>query len=84
LDRDGGRAAIAGAIRLTVLAAKKDPENFDGLALRCIVRMVEERELSIDKAIWALQRFQDCREGVDGETGLLKLAHMGVGSSTVE
>ena len=62
------------AIRLTVLAVEKDPDAYDALALRCLVRLIEERELSINRAIWALQRFQDCREGVDGLTGLLNLA----------
>ena len=73
LARELPHVDLADAIRLTCLAASKDPDRFGGMALRCLVRLIEERELTINRAIWALQRFQDCREGVDGETGLLKL-----------
>jgi hypothetical protein len=65
---------IADAIRLTVLAAQNDPKAFEPMARRCLARLIEERQLSVDQAIWAAQRFQDVREGTDGETGLLRLA----------
>ncbi len=71
------RVDLADAIRLTVLAAAKDPDHFDALALRCLVRFIEERGLTIDRAVWVLQRFREAREGFDGETGLLNLVRQG-------
>ena len=66
---------LADAIRLTVLAVEKDPDQFDALAQRCVVRLIEERRLNLNEVLWALQRFQDAREGRDGETGLIALLH---------
>lgn len=71
---------LADAIRLTILAIDKDPDHYDALALRCLVRFIEERSLTIDRAVWVLQRFREAREGFDGETGLLKLARQGPNS----
>ena len=68
------RVELSDAIRLTALAAAKDPERFDALAVRVLSRLLEERRLSLDDALWACQRLRDCREGVDGATGLLQLA----------
>jgi hypothetical protein len=45
------------AIRLTCLAASKDPDRFDGLAVRAITRQIEGRRLSLNDVIWAAQRF---------------------------
>jgi hypothetical protein len=73
IARDLPHVDLADAIRLTILAVDKDPDHFDALALRCLVRFIEERGLTIDRAIWALQRFRDAREGIDGETGLQNL-----------
>jgi hypothetical protein len=73
LARDLPHVDLSDAIRLTILAADKDPDRYDALALRCLVRLIEERGLSIDRAIWVLQRFREAREGFDGETGLLNL-----------
>jgi hypothetical protein len=67
------RVDLADAIRLTCLAAEKAPDDFDALALRCLVRLIEERGLTIDRAVWVLQRFREAREGFEGETGLLNL-----------
>jgi hypothetical protein len=64
---------LADATRLTCLAASKDPERFDALAVRVIARLIEERRLELNDVLWACRRLQDCREGVDGETGLLSL-----------
>jgi hypothetical protein len=62
------------AIRLTVLAAERDPERFDTLAQRCIVRLIEERRLTLNDVLWVVQRLQDARQGFDdAETGLMNL-----------
>jgi hypothetical protein len=67
------RVDLRDAIRLTLLAADRDNDHFDALALRCLVRLIEERYLTLNDVLWAVQRFQDVREGLDGETGLLNL-----------
>ena len=72
LARELPHATLADAIRLTCLAASKDPERFDALAIRCLVRLAEERGLTIDRAVWCFSA-SDAREGVDGEAGHLKL-----------
>jgi hypothetical protein len=64
---------LAAAVALTALAAEKGDPRFEPMALRVIVRLIEERRLTLNDALWAAQRLQDCREGVDGETGLLNL-----------
>lgn len=64
---------LADAIRLTCLAAEKDPARFEALTLRCLSRLLEERRISLNDLLFAGRRFQDAREGVDGETGLLNL-----------
>jgi hypothetical protein len=74
LARDLPHVDLADAIRLTALAAEKDPERFDALAVRCIARLIEERHLKLNDVLWACQQLQDCREGRDGETGLINLA----------
>jgi hypothetical protein len=68
------RVDLADAIRLTALTGEKDSDRFDALAVRVLARLLDERRLSLDDALWACQRLRDCREGVDGETGLLSLA----------
>jgi hypothetical protein len=68
------RVDLADAIRLTALTAEKDSDRFDALAVRALARLLDERRLSLDDALWACQRLRDCREGVDGGTGLLSLA----------
>jgi hypothetical protein len=73
LARELPHVALADAIRLTCLAASKDSKRFDALAVRVVARLIEERRLSLNDVIWACRRLQDCREGVDGETGLLNL-----------
>ncbi len=83
LARELPHVDLADAIRLACLAATKDPDRFDAMALRCLVRLAEERGLLINEAIWALQRFQDAREGVDGETGLMKLAKSKPGDTRI-
>ena len=65
--------SLSDAVRLTILAAKSDPERFDALAQRCIVCLIEERRLTLSDVLRAAQRFQDAREGGDGETGLIAL-----------
>jgi hypothetical protein len=74
IARDLPHVDLSDAIRLTILAIDNDPNRYDALALRCLVRLIDERGLTIDRAIWVLQRFREAREGFDGETGLLKLA----------
>lgn len=62
------------AIRLTLLAADRDPERFDAMAQRCVVRLIEERRLTLDDIAWIAQGFQDARQGFDdAETGLMLL-----------
>jgi hypothetical protein len=73
IARDLPHVDLSDAIRLTILAVDKDPERYDALALRCLVRLIEEGGLTIDRAAWVLQRFREAREGADGETGLLNL-----------
>jgi hypothetical protein len=67
------RVDLSDAVRLTILAAAKDPERFDALAQRCLVRLIEERQVTLNDVLWVAQRFQDLREGTGGETGLMNL-----------
>lgn len=73
IAKDLPRVDLSDAVRLTILAADKDSERFDALAQRCLVRLIEERQVTLNEVLWVAQRFQDVREGTDGETGLMNL-----------
>jgi hypothetical protein len=64
---------LADALQLTLLAAQKDRRRFDAMAQRWIVRLIEERRVTLHDVEWATQRFQDQTEGSDGRTGLVNL-----------
>ena len=54
---------LADAVALTALAAKKGDRRFEPMAMRLIVRFIEARKVTtVNRAIWTLQRLQDCRE----------------------
>lgn len=43
IARDLPHVDLSDAIRLTILSVDKDPDHFDALALRCLVRFIEEQ-----------------------------------------
>jgi hypothetical protein len=71
--RELPRISTADALELTLLAAKKDRERFDAMAVCWLVRLIEERAVTLNDVIWAGQRLRDERGGHDGRTGLENL-----------
>ena len=61
------------ALILTLLAREQSPQRFDGMAQRWIVRLIQEREITLHDVTWATQRLRDENEGHDGRTGLINL-----------
>ena len=73
IARELPRVSLADALELTLLAAQKDPDRYDAMAVRWAARLIEERRVDLNDVLWTVQRFQDEREGHDGRTGLENL-----------
>lgn len=58
------------ALELVLLGARKvDKDRYERLALRWLVRLMEERRISLHEASWVADRLRDTREGRAGEAG---------------
>lgn len=53
IARDLPHVSLADALGLTLLAARKSPERFDGMARRWLARLLVERQPSLDELAWA-------------------------------
>ncbi len=53
IARDLPHISLADALRLTLLAARKSPQQFDGMARRWLARLLVERQPSLDEMAWA-------------------------------
>lgn len=51
------------ALDLTLLAAEKDPDRYEAMAVRWVQRLIEERRPSLNETVWAGTRLKDVREG---------------------